>query len=233
MHLRENVRDTKNLRVVERKDSRGSGREGILVTRNLVPGSTVYGERVIMIDGAPFREWDPFRSKLAAAILKGMRSDVIREGDRVLYLGTSTGTTPSHISDIIGPSGILIGVESSARVARDFVENVARLRKNVIPYLRDARDPEGYDTLGKVDIVYCDIAQPDQTEIAIANCQAHLKPGGQFLLVVKARSIDVLKEPKKVFEAEKSKLLTAGFTLETLKELSPFDKDHAIILAMF
>jgi fibrillarin-like pre-rRNA processing protein len=186
-----------------------------------------------MIDGAPFREWDPFRSKLAAAILKGMRSDVVGEGDRVLYLGTSTGTTPSHISDILGPSGLLIGVESAARVARDFVENVARLRKNVIPYLRDARDPAGYDTIGKVDLVYCDIAQPDQTEIAIANCESHLKAGGQLLLVVKARSIDVLKQPKKVFEAEKNKLLRSGFTVETVKELSPFDKDHAIILARF
>ncbi len=219
--------ETRNLRVVERE-----GREGI-ATRNLVPGNTVYGEALVLIDGVGFREWDPFRSKLAAAMLKGMRSDVIQEGGKVLYLGTSTGTTPSHVSDIVGSGGLMIGVESSSRVAREFVENVARHRKNIIPYLKDARNPADYDTLGKVDVVYCDIAQPDQTEIAIENCAVHLREGGSLLLVVKARSIDVLMEPRKVFEAEKRKLLKAGFSVETVKELSPFDKDHAMILARY
>ncbi len=227
MRLKENVLETRNLRVVER-----DGREGI-ATRNLVPGKTVYGENVALIEGDEFRDWDPFRSKLAAAILKGLRSDVIVEGEKVLYLGTSTGTTPSHISDILGSRGLLIGVESAPRVARDFVENVARHRRNVIPYLKDARRPEEYDTLGRVDVIYCDIAQPDQTEIAIKNCEAHLKQGGRLLLVVKSRSIDVLKEPRKVFESEKRKLIDAGFTVEELKDLSPFDKDHAMILARF
>jgi fibrillarin-like pre-rRNA processing protein len=213
--------------VVEREGRRG------IATRNLVPGNTVYGETLVLIDGDWFREWNPFRSKLAAAILKGMRSDVIREGGRVLYLGTSTGTTSSHVSDILGSGGLMIGVESASRVAREFVENVARHRKNIIPYLKDARNPADYDTLGKVDVVYCDIAQPDQTEIAIKNCEVHLKEGGWLLLVVKARSIDVVKEPKKVFEAEKRKLLSAGFEVETVEELSPFDKDHAMILARF
>ena len=188
---------------------------------------------MVLIDGDWFREWNPFRSKLAAAILKGMRSDVIREGGRVLYLGTSTGTTPSHVSDILGSGGLMIGVESASRVAREFVENVARHRKNIIPYLKDARNPSDYDTLGKVDVVYCDIAQPDQTEIAIQNCEFHLIKGGWLLLVVKARSIDVVKEPKKIFEAEKRKLLKAGFKVETVEELSPFDKDHAMILARY
>jgi len=205
----------------------------IIVTRNLTPRLTVYGEKLVIIDGEEFREWDPFRSKLAAAMLKGMRSDVIGEGDKVLYLGTSTGTTASHVSDIIGSSGILIGVESAARVAREFVERVARHRKNIIPYLSDARRTEGYDTLGRVDVVYCDIAQPDQTQIAIENCRVHLKKGGLLLLVVKSRSIDVLSNPKTVFEAEKRRLLSAGFEVEKVIELSPFDKDHAMILARY
>jgi len=213
--------------VVER-----SGRESI-ATRNLAPSRTVYGERLVTIGGEEFREWDPFRSKLAAAIVKGMRSDVIEEGYRVLYLGTSTGTTASHVSDIVGASGLLIGVESASRVAREFVERVARPRKNVIPYLSDAKKPGGYDTLGRVDVVYCDIAQPDQTRIAIDNCEAHLKKGGTLLLAVKARSIDVVSNPRDVFETEKRKLVEAGFEVERLIELSPYDRDHAMILARY
>ncbi|MGD1055068.1 MAG: fibrillarin-like rRNA/tRNA 2'-O-methyltransferase, partial [Nitrososphaerales archaeon] len=134
-------------------------------------------------------------------------------------------------SDIVGERGLLIGVEFSPRVAREFVEKVAKQRKNVIPYVADARDPSKYN-ISEVDLVYCDIAQPDQTEIAMENCRAMLKPGGRLLLVVKARSIDVLKKPERVFVEEKRKLDEAGFTVESTIELSPFEKDHALILAI-
>lgn len=212
---------------IRREDRRG---RTFLLTRNLVPGKKVYNEELLLKEGTEFRTWDPFRSKLAAAIIKGLPDDVIREGDRVLYLGTSTGTTPSHVSDIVGEKGLVIGVEFAPRVAREFVENVARLRKNVIPYVADARDPSKYD-VSKVDAVYCDIAQPDQTEIAIENCRRMLVKGGRLLLVVKARSIDVLKEPGKVFKEEKTKLEEKGFKVRSIIELSPFDKDHALIYA--
>jgi fibrillarin-like pre-rRNA processing protein len=154
----------------------------------------------------------------------------VREGDKVLYLGTSTGTTASHVSDLIGPAGVLIGVEHSPRVAREFVENVARTRSNVIPFVADARDPSRY-SLTLVDLVYCDIAQQDQTEIAMANCDRILKKGGRLVLVVKARSIDSLKDPREVFKEETAKLETSGFEVLEVIDLKPFDKDHALILA--
>lgn len=211
-----------------RTEERG-GRPSLL-TKNLVPGTRTYGEELAIRDGAEFRVWDPFRSKLAAAILKGLPQDVVSEGEKVLYLGTSTGTTPSHVSDLVGPGGLVIGVELAPRVAREFVENVARKRSNVLPFVADARDPSKY-SLMKVDVVYCDIAQQDQTEIAIANCNQLLKNGGRLLLVVKARSIDVVKDPKVVFKEETAKLEAAGFAVASVIELSPFDKDHALILA--
>jgi fibrillarin-like pre-rRNA processing protein len=212
---------------VRREDRNG---RTILLTPNLAKGYRVYNEELINRGGVEYRTWDPFRSKLAAAMLKGLPDDTIKEGDRVLYLGTSTGTTPSHVSDIVGEKGLLIGVEFSPRVAREFVENVARQRKNVIPFVADARDPSKYN-ISKVDLVYCDIAQPDQTEIAMENCRAMLKPGGRLLLVVKARSIDVLKDPERVFQEERRRLEDAGFRVESIIELSPFEKDHALIIA--
>ncbi len=206
-----------------------NGRKALL-TRNLAPGKKVYNEDLLIRDGVEFRSWDPFRSKLAAAIIKGLPSSVIGEGFKVLYLGASTGTTVSHVSDIVGPSGLVVGVEFAPRVAREFVEHVARERRNVIPFVADARDPEKY-SVARFDVIYCDIAQPDQTEIAIANCDRLLKSGGVLILVVKARSIDVLKEPKKVFSEEAGKLEKAGFSVRRVIELSPFDKDHALIQA--
>jgi fibrillarin-like pre-rRNA processing protein len=202
----------------------------VLLTRNLATGKKVYNEELILRDGVEYRTWDPFRSKLAAALLKGLPAEVVVEGDKVLYLGTSTGTTASHVSDIVGPGGLVIGVELAPRVAREFLENVARLRGNVIPYVADARDPSKY-AISKVDVVYCDIAQPDQTEIAMENCRRMLRQGGRILLVVKARSIDVLKEPGKVFAEERRRLEAGGFKVRFVIELSPFDKDHALVYA--
>jgi len=190
----------------------------------------VYNEDLVMRNGVEYRSWDPFRSKLAAALLKGMPEGVIKEGDRVLYLGASTGTTASHVSDIVGDQGLVIGVEFAPRVAREFVEHVARERRNVIPFVVDARDPSKY-ALAQVDVVYCDIAQPDQTEIAMANCDRLLRKGGRLLLAVKARSIDVLKEPERVYEEERAKLEKAGFRVEQVVDLRPFEKDHALISA--
>jgi fibrillarin-like pre-rRNA processing protein len=201
-----------------------------LLTRNMAPGKKVYNEDLILRDGVEYRTWDPFRSKLAAAMIKGLPTDVMGPGDKVLYLGASTGTTASHVSDIVGIQGLVVGVEFAPRVAREFVEHVARERKNVIPFVADARDPSKY-SVTQVDVVYCDIAQPDQTEIALLNCSRLLKKGGVLLLVVKARSIDVLKDPERIFAEEKKKLENAGFKVGGVYDLTPFDKDHALIFA--
>ena len=205
------------------------GRKALL-TRNLTPGKKVYNEDLVMRDGAEYRTWDPFRSKLAAAMIKGLPDDLVAPGSKVLYLGASTGTTASHVSDIVGEGGVVVGVEFAPRVAREFVERVARARKNVIPFVADARDPSKY-SVAVFDVVYCDIAQPDQTEIALLNCARLLRKGGVLLLVVKARSIDVLKDPERVFVEEERKLTSAGFTVPGVFELTPFDKDHALIFA--
>jgi fibrillarin-like pre-rRNA processing protein len=203
-----------------------------LATLNLAPGVSVYGERLVVFKGKEYRLWDPFRSKLAAAILKGMKGIGLRDGCRVLYLGASTGTTLSHVSDIVGEKGVVFGVEFSARVAREMIEHVAKHRRNVVPIVADARHPKDYPSVYcKVDLVYCDIAQPDQTEIAVENCRTYLKSEGWLLLVVKCRSIDVAMEPALVVKQEVSKLKESGFKINQVVELEPFDKDHALIHA--
>ena len=199
-------------------------------TLNLVPGNNVYGEKLVKYDGEEYRLWDPFRSKLAGSLKKGLKKMPIQNGTKVLYLGASTGTTVSHVSDIVGNSGIVFAVEPATRVARDLIENVASKRRNVVPVLEDARRPQSYfSVFGKVDVVYCDIAQPDQTDIAITNCNAYLKPGGVMLLLVKTQSIDVTRDPNAVIAQEAKKLEKAGFAIEQILKLEPFDKDHGMI----
>jgi fibrillarin-like pre-rRNA processing protein len=205
-----------------------------LATLNLIRGNTVYGEKLIKYDGEEYRIWDPFRSKLAGALKKGLKDLPIKKGTKVLYLGASTGTTVSHISDIIGMNGIVFAVEPAIRVARELIENVAAKRKNVVPIIQDARKPQSYFSIfGNVDVVYCDIAQPDQTDIAIGNCHFYLKPRGTILIIIKTRSIDVTMEPKSVIAQEAKRLEKNGFYIEQIISLDPFDKDHGLIFATY
>jgi len=204
-----------------------------LATENLVIGNQVYHEKLVSKKGIEYRLWDPFRSKLAAAIMNGLEIFPYKEKSHVLYLGVSTGTTVSHISDIVGPQGIIFGVEHSSRVARDFLDRVASHRKNIIPILQDARQPQQYFSVySKVDIIYVDIAQPDQTDIAIKNCKMFLKDRGYMFLVIKTRSIDVTKAPKKIIENEKNKLKNS-FEIIQVIDLTPYDKDHAMVIAKY
>ena len=203
-------------------------------TPNLVRGLTVYGEKLVKLDDEEYRIWDPFRSKLAAAMRKGLRDFPLKYGDKVLYLGASTGTTVSHVSDLIGNKGLVFAVEPAVRVARELIENVASKRKNVIPIIQDARRPESYfSVFGNVDLVYCDIAQSDQTEIAIKNCNNFLKKEGILLIVIKTRSIDVTMSPHSVVVRESEKLRKNNFHINQTINLDPFDKDHALIHATY
>ncbi len=204
-----------------------------LATENLVPGNQVYNEKLVNKNGIEYRIWDPFRSKLAASIMNRLEEFPFKENSSVLYLGVSTGTTASHISDIVGTKGKIFAVEHSSRVARDFLDRVASYRKNIIPILQDARQPREYFSVyEKVDIVYSDIAQPDQTEIAIANCKAYLKNNCYLFLVIKTRSIDVTQSPKKIIENELKKL-QPNFEILQQIDLYPYDKDHAMIISKF
>ena len=201
-----------------------------LATSNLVHGKAVYGEQLIKVGAEEYRLWDPYRSKLAAAIIKGLPSMPIRSGSGVLYLGAATGTTVSHVSDIVGIEGRVYAVEFSPRSLRELVNNLST-RMNVFPVLADVRLPYSYKPiLEKVDVIYCDVAQPEQARILADNVELFLRTGGSALLVVKARSVDSTKKPEKVFREEVSALKHRGLKVKALTPLEPYDKDHIMVL---
>ncbi len=199
-----------------------------LATPNKVPGKRFFNEEVIKRQGKEYRVWDPFRSKLAAAIKKGIKQIPIKPGSKILYLGAAHGYTVSFLSDIVA-TGIIYAVEFSERCFYDLLP-VCSQRRNIAPVMADARMPEKYAWMEEVDIVYCDIAQPDQTEIAIRNC-AFLKKGGYLLLSIKTKSIDVTKGSKKICREEIEKLRKNGFEIIDWKLLDPFEKNHCFVVA--
>ena len=201
-----------------------------LATRSLAPGFKVYEDEKSFREGSDeYRLWDPYRSKLGAAILKGIKHVPLQEGSKVLYLGAASGTTASFVSDIIGSSGRVYCVEISSRPLRDLLVVCSR-RPNMAPILADARLPSGYCALvGKVDVIYQDVAQPDQTEILLANVKAFLQEGGHAVLALKARSIDVTQEPRDIFRDEMEKL-EKEMEIVDAKVLDPYEKDHAMLV---
>ena len=202
-----------------------------LATRNLTPGIKVYDENLREVQGIEYRIWNPKRSKLAAAIYNGLRSFPFKRGSRILYLGIASGTTASHISDVIGESGIIFGVEVAHWIIRDLLR-VAEFRRNIVPILESARRPQNYSWLvTEVDIVYEDVAQPDQVDILIRNSDLFLKNGGIAMIAVKASSIDVTLPPRKIYKRVEGEVLGTGRyeLLETI-DLSPHDPKHAMIV---
>ncbi|XP_037049139.1 rRNA 2'-O-methyltransferase fibrillarin isoform X1 [Bradysia coprophila] len=213
------------------------GKEDALVTKNLVPGSEVYGEKRISVETngekVEYRVWNPFRSKLAAAVLGGIDSIHMPPGSKVLYLGAASGTTVSHVSDVVGPEGLVYAVEFSNRSGRDLI-NVAKKRTNIIPIIEDARHPHKYRMLvGMVDTVFADVAQPDQARIVALNSQYFLKNGGHFVISIKASCIDSTAQPEAVFAAEVKKLQADKLKPQEQITLEPYERDHAVVVGVF
>ena len=202
-----------------------------LATKNMVPGTSVYGEELVLFNDIEYRIWDPYRSKLAAAIKKGLHELPFKQGERTLYLGAASGTTVSHVSDINGKSGVIYAVEFSQRSMRDLIEKVCRNRFNVRPILSDARIPAEYRLLvNTVDSIYCDVAQPEQAKLLSDNADLYLKKKGMAIIAVKSRSIDVTQRPIDVFKKEIKILEQREFHIFEVIRLEPFDKDHAMII---
>lgn len=213
------------------------GKEDALVTRNFVPGSEVYGEKRISVETngekVEYRVWNPFRSKLAAAILGGVDKIHMPPGSKVLYLGAASGTTVSHVSDVVGPEGLVYAVEFSHRSGRDLI-NVAKKRTNIIPIIEDARHPHKYRMLvGMVDTIFADVAQPDQGRIVALNAQHFLKNGGHFVISIKASCIDSTAQPEAVFAAEIKKMQADKLKPQEQITLEPYERDHAVVVGVY
>jgi len=190
--------------------------------------NSVYGEYFLSYKGKNLRNWDPNRSKLGAAIAKGLNNLGFDENSDVLYLGASSGTTVSHVSDIL-KNGYVFALDFAPRMVRDLVILSEKV-KNIIPLIYDANQPTKYmHMLKPVDFIFQDIAQKNQVEIFIKNCDSFLKNGKHAILCIKSRSIDVSANPKTIFEIVR-KQLSEKFTVVENISLEPYEQDHKIFL---
>ena len=200
-----------------------------LYTINLSPGKRVYDEQLVKQNNIEYREWDPYGSKLATAILNGCNNIFLRKDDVILYLGSATGTTVSHVSDIAGKDGFVFAVDIAPRVMRDLILNCEE-RQNISPILADANHiKELIARISLADVIYQDIAQKGQVEIFLKNIKYFLKKDGYAIIAVKARSIDVTKNPKVIFK-EVRDAIEKETTIIDSRTLEPYQKDHCMFI---
>jgi len=200
---------------------------GFFYTRNSLKGFKVHGEKLLQEKGIEYREWNPYQSKLCAAIAKGIKQMPIQKNSKVLYLGAAHGATPSFVSDIVGSKGEVYCIEVAPIAMRDLIA-VCEKKSNMNPILADARKPEEYEEIGKVDVVFEDVADPQQAEILNANAR-FLPKGGFALIAIKARAVNSVEDPQKVY-AKIKKTLAEVFDIEQEIPLEPLEEDHLFLV---
>jgi fibrillarin-like pre-rRNA processing protein len=197
---------------------------GKLATENMVKGAKAYSEELVTIDSKEYRLWNPYRSKLSAAIMNGLKEMHIKRGSKVLYLGAATGTTASHVSDIVGPDGTVYCIELSDRNMRQLIK-VCEKRKNMLPILADASDSSKYgEYIKSCDVIYQDVSSRDQSGILLENSK-FLKRGGFAYFIIKSQSVDVGRKPSEIFDQELSKVSKAYELVEKVA-IEPYDELH-------
>lgn len=189
----------------------------------------VYGERWAESEGRRFRTFDPFRSKLAAAIVRDWAGPLPLPGERWLYLGAASGTTASHVADLLGPDGRLYALERSLRPFGRLL-GLSDRWPNLLPVLADARQPRRYsDLVPPVDGLYVDIAQPDQLEIVVRNAELYLaRSGSKLLVALKTASMGRDVGPS-THLARAERFLGDRLTLADSVKLDPFHRAHYMV----
>jgi len=208
----------------------GVFREGRdLFTRNAEPGRRVYGEMLRTSAGVEYRQWDPFRSKLAALLARGAPPEVVAPVPSALYLGGAHGTTASHLSDL-WPAARIYVVEKSPTSFAPLLA-LSRRRTNLLPILADAQLPERYRAeLSEVEFLYQDVAQRDQARIFVDNALVALAPGGRGILMLKVRSVSQRRPAPVIVREARAELIRGGLRVTGETSLAPFSRDHVALV---
>lgn len=205
-----------------------------IYTKNLLEGKKVYGERLVKDGSVEYREWDSHRSKYCAALMNGLKQSIFFSGAKVLYLGSAEGTTVSHVSDIVGSDGLVLGVDVS-EIAMQKLLKLAEQRENILPILADAQSTKDYEAEVReafgpngCDALFQDISQRNQADIFVRNSR-FLKLGGFGAIAIKTKSISQAKRKEDVL-AEEKKALEKEFEVLQVVNLEPYEKEHYLVL---
>ena len=184
-----------------------------------------YREYRVLWRGEEYRYWNPHRSKWGIHITRNLVRDLVRPDISILYLGAATGSSVSHLADVV-VEGSIYAVEFSA-ISFGRLRILGERRSQVFPLLFDASRPGSYqDLVPSVDLLYMDISQPNQFEIFKKNAELFLKESGTGLFVLKERSISISKKASVIQETVERQIPETGMVVVQKYDLLPYDKDH-------
>jgi Fibrillarin len=83
--------------------------------------------------------------------------------------------------------------------------------------------------LSTVDVIFADVAQPDQDRILSLNAQYFLKDGGHVLISIKASCVDSTAPPEAVFASVVENLRKEQLKPIEQITLEPYERDHAMV----
>ena len=165
--------------------------------------------------------WNPYHSKLSAYLLAGGENWPFKKNSKVLYLGSAEGNTISYLSKICKTDTITAVDISAVAMAELLV--LAKNKKNIIPCLNDAHFPERYRIqANNPEIIYQDIAQNDQVDIFIRNCN-YFKPKYAFLML---KTQSIAGRNKEIFKETEKKLTGIFEKVETVN-INKWAKGHS------
>ena len=192
-----------------------------------------YKENLVQTNGKRYSIWNPYTSKLAAAIINGMEIFPILKKTKILYLDPTSEKTIKHISDIVGINGKIFVVRNIMKNSKNFLEQIAKNRSNIFTIIPDKTNPARLTGMTEmVDVIYIDIAEHNQTEIAIQNCKNHLRIGGFLMLIVPTKNIDFTSNPSKKNQEERKKLQTSFDIIQEIN-LTDFFKEYSMVIAKY
>ena len=204
-----------------------------LATLSNVSTNQDYKENLVEMNGKQHSIWSPYMSKLAAAIINGMEIFPILKKTKILYLDPTSEKTIKHISDIVGINGKIFVVRNIMKNSKNFLEQIAKNRSNIFTIIPDKTNPARLTGMTEmVDVIYIDIAEHNQTEIAIQNCKNHLRIGGFLMLIVPTKNIDFANNTSKKNQEERKKLQTSFDIIQEIN-LMDFFKEYSMIIAKY
>jgi rRNA 2'-O-methyltransferase fibrillarin len=111
---------------------------------------------------------------------------------------------------------------------------MAKKRPNVVPIVGDARHPMKYRQLvGPCDVIFSDVAQPDQARIVALNAAMFLKTGGSFMVSIKASCVDSTAAPESVYAMERERLKKDKLKCKHAIGLEGYHRGHQLVVGQY
>ena len=225
------------------------GNEEQLATKNMVKGVKTRKEKIVIVNDEEFLEWNPYKSKLAAAIRSGLQILPIIKNSKVVCINPLEESTILHISNIVGSGGSVFVIDVNKN-KKSFLNKLVNTHKNIIP-IYDTVDELSFSSsiTGKVDALYVDITEAEQIKQIVDKCELLLKNEGFLMLVAKKDGDAILENDIVGWMAEqraglnKIREMTAKLKsqFEIIQEINlgvnyetePYHRLHAFILAQY